>query len=100
MHSGRGSQRGERLQLCVLTGLGCDEELAAATMRHAALLAKGVELLLAFDAQSGLQRTAPFDVTYRDGSAFYLGYSRAAAKLPHIAEFRDWLIGIAKSDPD
>jgi len=50
------------------------------------------------DLEAGTLIT-PFDLTYRDGSAFYLGYSRAAAKLPHIAEFRDWLIGVAKSDP-
>ena len=38
---------------------------------------------------------APFGFGYRDGSAFYLTYSRAAASLPQILEFRDWIVAEA-----
>jgi LysR family glycine cleavage system transcriptional activator len=48
------------------------------------------------DLESGALIT-PFDLSLRDGSAFYLGYSRSAAKLPHVAEFRDWLIAAAQA---
>jgi LysR family transcriptional regulator, glycine cleavage system transcriptional activator len=40
----------------------------------------------------------PFDMTYRDGSAFYLAYSVNAEKLKHIAEFRDWVTTVAQAE--
>jgi LysR family glycine cleavage system transcriptional activator len=40
----------------------------------------------------------PFTNVVRDGSAFYLTYSQAAANLPQVMEFRDWVTGEAASD--
>jgi len=37
----------------------------------------------------------PFEVSHRDGSAFYLTYSRAAAALPQVQEFRNWVVAEA-----
>lgn len=42
---------------------------------------------------------APYELVYSDGSAFYLSYSRAAARLPHVAEFRDWVTKEAGRPP-
>jgi len=35
---------------------------------------------------------APYGLVFRDGSAFYLSCSHAAAELAHVSEFRDWLM--------
>lgn len=48
------------------------------------------------DLESGLL-IAPFATSFKDGSAFYLSYSQAAAKLPQVAEFRDWMIAEARA---
>ena len=42
----------------------------------------------------------PYDLVFRDGSGFYLSYSQAAAQLPHVAEFRDWITGEARRSPN
>jgi LysR family transcriptional regulator, glycine cleavage system transcriptional activator len=42
------------------------------------------------------QLVAPFDLEYCDASAFYLSYSNAAAQVPQVAEFRDWVIAAAR----
>ncbi len=43
------------------------------------------------DMESG-QLVTPFATNFKDGSGFYLSYCHAAAKLPQVAEFRDWLL--------
>jgi LysR family glycine cleavage system transcriptional activator len=37
----------------------------------------------------------PFEFGFQDGSAFYLMYSKAAAGLPQVQDFRDWILAEA-----
>lgn len=46
------------------------------------------------DLSSG-RLVAPFEFGLRNGSAFYLTYSRAAAALPQVQEFRNWIVAEA-----
>jgi LysR family transcriptional regulator, glycine cleavage system transcriptional activator len=59
-------------------------------------MAIAIRAFVVKDLESGALVT-PFQKSFRDGSAFYLAYSRAAARLPHVAEFRDWLVAAANS---
>lgn len=42
------------------------------------------------DLQAG-RLVCPFELSVRDGTAFYLTYSAAATSLPQVLEFRDWI---------
>jgi LysR family transcriptional regulator, glycine cleavage system transcriptional activator len=46
------------------------------------------------DLSSG-RLVTPFEFGVCDGSAFYLTYSRAAAALPQVQDFRDWVVAEA-----
>jgi LysR family transcriptional regulator, glycine cleavage system transcriptional activator len=46
------------------------------------------------DLSSG-RLVTPFEFGLCDGSAFYLTYSRAAAALPQVQEFRNWVVAEA-----
>ena len=57
-------------------------------------IAMAMRAFVEADLQAG-RLVRPFDLTVRDGSAFYLTYSAAATKLPQVLEFRDWIMAQA-----
>ena len=57
-------------------------------------IAMGIRAFVQKDLDSG-QLITPFALEYRDGSAFYLSYSHASARVSQVAEFRDWVIAAA-----
>ena len=57
-------------------------------------VALAMRVLVADDLASG-KLVAPFDIAYRDGSAFCICYQRKSDLSPALIAFRDWIVGEA-----